>query len=114
MDKAIYHRIVRSVSKMLYEMQVDIYHPLRIRLMSMVNEFLDQLKNSEDIRKKEASIKEDLLQAPAVVDFTSSLWHDIKDMLVRQSEHPDAELKKAIENAVISFGESILDFRRGC
>lgn len=108
-DKAIYQRIVRSVSKMLYEMQVDIYHPLRIRLMTMVNKFLDELKTSEDIRNKEASIKEDLLQAPAVVDFTSSLWRDIKDMLVRQSEHPDAELKKAIENAVISFGESILE-----
>jgi uncharacterized membrane-anchored protein YjiN (DUF445 family) len=108
-DKAIYQRIIRSVSKMLYEMQVDIYHPLRIRLMSMIKRFLDDLKNSEEIRKKEVSIKEDLLKAPAVVDFTSSLWHDIKEMLIHQSENPDAELKRAIENAVISFGESILE-----
>ncbi len=108
-DKAIYHRITRSVSKMLYDMQVDIFHPLRVRLMTVVKQFLDDLKHSEDIREKEIEIKEDLLQAPAVIDFTSSLWRDIKDVLISQSEHPDAELKKAIEDAVIRFGESILE-----
>ncbi|MBT7371069.1 MAG: DUF445 domain-containing protein [Gammaproteobacteria bacterium] len=107
-DKAIYHRIVRSVSKMLYEMQTDIYHPVRVRLVSMINEFLDDLRNSDEIREKEVSLKEDLLQAPAVIGFTGSLWQDIKDVLVRQSEHPDAELKLAIEQSVTTFGESIL------
>lgn len=108
-DKAIYQRIVRSVSKMLYEMQVDIYHPLRVRLVNMINEFMDDLKHSEDIRDKEIAIKEELLEAPAVIEFTGTLWKDIKDVLIRQSEHPDAELKKAIEDSVIRFGESILE-----
>lgn len=108
-DKAIYVRIVRSVSKMLYEMQVDIYHPLRVRLVKMMNEFMEDLKHSEDIRRKETAIKEDLLNAPAVIDFTGSLWHDIKELLVQQSEKPDAELKQAIEQSVIKFGHSILE-----
>jgi len=107
-DKAIYHRIMRSVSKMLWEMQVDIHHPVRVRLVSMINEFLDDLRHSDDIRQKELAIKEDLLRAPAVLEFTGSLWRDIKDLLVEQSEHPDAELKQAIEQSVIKFGESIL------
>lgn len=108
-DKAIYRRITRSVSKMLYEMQVDIYHPLRVRLVNMINEFMDDLKHSEDILEKEVSLKEELLQAPAVVDFTGSLWRDIKEVLIKQSESPDAELKKAIEDSVVRFGESILE-----
>ncbi len=108
-DKAIYRRIVRSVSKMLYEMQVDIYHPLRVRLVNMINEFMEDLKHSEDIREKEMAIKEELLGAPAVIEFTGTLWRDIKDVLIRQSENPDAELKKAIEDSVIRFGESILE-----
>ena len=107
-DKAIYTRIVRSVSKMLYEMQVDIYHPLRVRLMKMINEFMEDLKHSEAIRDKETEIKADLLHAPAIVEFTGSLWTDIKQLLVEQSEHPDVELKSAIEQSVIRFGETIL------
>ncbi len=108
-DKAIYARIVRSVSKMLYEMQVDIYHPLRVRLVNMMNEFMEDLKHSEGIRDKEAAIKEDLLQAPAVVEFTGSLWRDIKTVLIEQSENPNAELQRAIEQSVIRFGQSILE-----
>lgn len=108
-DKAIYVRIVRSVSKTLYEMQVDIYHPIRVRLVEMINEFMNDLKHSESIREKEIAIKEDLLKAPAITEFTGSLWKDIKDVLIEQSENPDAELKKTIEQSVISFGQSILE-----
>ena len=63
----------------------------------------------DDILEKERLIKEELLTAPAMVEFTGSLWRDIKDVLVRQSERPDAELKQAIEQSVIRFGESILE-----
>lgn len=107
-DKAIYFRIVRSVSKMLYEMQTDIYHPLRVRLVDMMNNFMNDLKHSPDIAAKEVAIKEDILKQPAVRDFTVSLWTDIKQALVNQSENPDAELRQALENAVVRFGESIL------
>jgi len=108
-DKAIYQRIVRSVSKMLYEMQVDVFHPIRRRIIQTMNEFMDDLKHSEDIRDKETAIKEDLLQQPAVRDFTTSLWTDIRQSLLDQSENPDAELKQAIEDSVIGFGQSILE-----
>lgn len=107
LDKAVYHKIVHGVSKTLYEMQVDIYHPVRVRMMQMSNEFMEDLKHSEDIRDKEIALKEDLLSQSAVRDFTQSLWGDIKTALLEQSENPDAELKTAIRDAVIKFGESV-------
>ncbi len=109
LDKAVYRKIMKSTSKALYEMQVDIFHPMRVRLVQMSNEFMEDLKHSEEIREKEISIKEDLLQQVAVRDFTGSLWADIKQALLEQSESPDAELKKAIQDAVEKFGRSILD-----
>lgn len=108
-DKAIYRRIVRSVSKMLYEMQVDVFHPIRRRMVKEMNQFMDDLKHSTDIAEKEVSIKEEILKEPTVKDFTASLWADIKQALLDQSENPDAELKKAIEDSVVKFGESILE-----
>jgi len=107
-DRAIYERIVRSVSKTLYEMQTDVLHPFRVRIMGFVNEFMNDLRHSEDIRRKEVAIKEDLLTQPAVRDFTGSLWADIKQALLNQSERPDAELTRAIEDAVVRFGNTIL------
>ena len=109
LDKAVYQKIIKSTSKALYEMQVDIFHPMRVRLVQMSNEFMEDLKHSEEIREKEIAIKEDLLQQVAVRDFTGSLWQDIKQALLEQSESPDAELKKAIQDAVERFGQSILN-----
>ena len=109
LDRAIYAKIIRSVSKSLYEMQVDIYHPMRVRMMKMSTEFMENLKHSEDIKKKEISIKEDLLLEPALRDFTNTLWQDIKSALLEQSENPDAELQKAIHDAIIRFAETILE-----
>lgn len=109
LDRTIYERIVRSASKALYEMQVDVLHPLRVRAMNAIKEFLDDLRHSEEIANKEVAIKEDLLSQPAVRDFTVSLWTDIKEALLRQSENPDAELRQAIEDSVIKFGQTILE-----
>jgi uncharacterized membrane-anchored protein YjiN (DUF445 family) len=108
-DRAIYERIVRSVSKMLYDMQVDVLHPIRKRMVNSMNQFMDDLKHSPDIAEKEVTIKEDILAQPAIRDFTVSLWTDIKQALLDQSENPDAELKQAIEDSVIKFGQTILE-----
>lgn len=107
-DKAIYEKIVMSVSKMLYEMQVDIFHPVRVRMVTMLDDLLTDLKHSPDIQEKEIALKEELLNQPVIRDFTSTLWADIKQALLDQTEEPDAELKRAIADSVISFGESIL------
>ncbi len=108
-DRAIYERIVLSVSRMLYEIQVDVLHPIRKRLVKTMNQFMEDLKHSPDIAKKEVAIKEDVLEQPAIRDFTTSLWTDIKQALLDQSENPDTELKQAIEDSVIKFGHTILE-----
>ena len=46
LDKAVYNKLVRSFSKTLYEMQVDIFHPMRVRLVNMSNQFMQELKFS--------------------------------------------------------------------
>ncbi len=106
-DAAIYRRLMRSITKTLYEMQTDIHHPMRVHLVNRLERFLDDLKHSKEFLDKEAALKEDLLQQSGVTEFTASLWHDIKQMLLRQDREPDAEFKKAIESSVIRFGESI-------
>jgi uncharacterized membrane-anchored protein YjiN (DUF445 family) len=78
-------------------------------MVEMMKQFMDDLKHSADIADKEISIKEDLLKQQTVRDFTTSLWADIKKALLEQSENPDAELKQAIVDSVVKFGNSILE-----
>lgn len=108
-DNAIYSKIVRSVSNILNDMQFDEVHPLRVRMVTAMNQFMDNLKHSQDIAEKERVIKQDLLQESAVRDFTGSLWEDLKEALLSQGEQSDSELPQAMERTVIVFGESILE-----
>lgn len=108
-DHAIYAQIVRSVSDILHGMKTDELHPLRVRLVKSMNQFMDDLKHSQDIAEKERTIKQDFLNEPAVRDFTGSLWADLKQALLSQSEQSDGELVQTMERTVIAFGESILD-----
>ena len=54
-------------------MQVDIYHPVRVRMLEMAQDYITQLKTSDDIAIKEVAIKEDILNHPAIREFTHSL-----------------------------------------
>lgn len=72
-DNAIYSKIVRSVANILHDMQIDEVHPLRVRMVTGMNQFMDNLKHSQDIAEKERVIKQDLLQESAVRDFMGSL-----------------------------------------
>ncbi len=109
LDRSIYRKIIRSVSRSLYSIQVDVRHPARVRLIDMLNQFMHDLKYSEDFAKKEAAIKQDLLSHPSASQFTQSLWDDIKQSLLKQKDQSDSELTRAIEDVVANFGHAILE-----
>lgn len=106
-DRVIYEQIVRAISRTLYEMQTDIYHPLRGRAVQALNGLVHDLKHSEELAKKEREFKEELLNEPALRQFIESLWSDIKSSLIRQAESPDPDFHRAIEDAVMQFGKAI-------
>jgi uncharacterized membrane-anchored protein YjiN (DUF445 family) len=106
-DSAIYNKIVRSVSKMLYDMQMDVLHPVRKRVLAMMDELLDKMKNSSDFLDKEQRIKDELLAQPAFIDFTSSLWTDIKASIMKQADDPHGGLTRAIAQSARGFAMSI-------
>lgn len=106
-DRVIYEQIVRAISRTLYEMQTDIYHPLRGRAVQALNGLVHDLKHSEELAKKERELKEELLNEPALRQFIESLWSDIKSSLIRQAESPDPDFHRAIEDAVMQFGKAI-------
>ena len=92
---------------MLYDMQMDVLHPVRKRVLAMMDELLDKMKNSSDFLDKEQRIKDELLAQPAFIDFTSSLWTDIKASIMKQADDPHGGLTRAIAQSARGFAMSI-------
>jgi uncharacterized membrane-anchored protein YjiN (DUF445 family) len=108
-DNIIYQKIVNAFEKALQEVNADPDHPLRKNFDEVVTRFIDDLKNSPDVLAKEEALKEELLQDPAVQEFSSSLWADIKTMLVDHSVKPDSNIRRPIQQGVMHFGQTVLN-----
>lgn len=107
-DKAIYQKIVDTIEETLQEIRDNPEHPLYEQFKLLIARFTEDLKHSPEIKSKEADFKEELLQHDIVQEFASSLWLDIRKLLVEQSTNPNLEVRKSIQQGLISFGEAVL------
>lgn len=107
-DDKIYHRVVGGIDATLHEVATNPDHPLRERFNQAVAEFVQRLRESPEMLEKGEHIKEELLEHPAVREYSASLWTDMKASLLRHAGDPDSELRRRVGGAVNRFGESLL------
>ena len=107
LDSAIYRRIVMGVSKTLYAMQNDIYHPLRVRLVGILDDFITDLKTSDDFHAQEEQLKIAMLDQPALREFVVTLWADIREAILARGEADHSTLKEMLTRSIMKLGEAI-------
>ena len=107
-DNLIYQKIIDAISGMLKEVSENPNHSLHKNFDEMISGFIDDLKHSPEMVAREEGFKEELLQDPAVQEFSISLWADIKQSLIKSSTNPDAYSLMPIQQGVMRLGEAIL------
>jgi uncharacterized membrane-anchored protein YjiN (DUF445 family) len=108
-DDKIYEKLVGSLENTLHEVAVDPDHPLRGRFNEAVAEFIVRLQDSPDTIARGESLKEEVLQHPAVRDYSASLWGDLKASLLKNAADPDSEFRRRIGHAVTRLGQSLVE-----
>jgi len=106
-DQAIYRKVVRGIDRTLHEISNDPEHPLRGRFDEVMTEFIERLKGSPDTIARGERFKEEVLQHPAVREYSGQLWADIKAALLRDSDDPESEFRRRIGGAVTRLGQSL-------
>lgn len=107
-DDRIAGRIVRALENTMQAVHADPNHPLRQRFDAAIDEFIVKLQASPEVILKAEQIKEDLLQADAVRQFSASLWADAKASIARHAESPEGFNPETIERGLTAFGTAIL------
>lgn len=105
-DAKIHYKVVGAIERTLREMSVDPNHPLRERYEEMLRDFIEKLKTSPDVIEKAEEIKEELLGNPAVRQFSSSLWGDMKASLERYAHRAETREPGAIERGLMRVGNT--------
>ena len=107
-DDKIAARIVAALERTMQAVHADPNHPLRERFDNAIDEFIVKLQASPEVILKAEQIKEDLLQADTVRQFSASLWSDAKASIARHAENPDGFNPESIERGLTAFGNAIL------
>ncbi len=107
-DDKIAARIVSALERTAQAVHQDANHPLRARFDKAIDEFIVKLQASPEVILKAEQIKEDLLHADAVRQFSASLWSDAKASIARHAEDPDGFNPETIQRGLTAFGNAIL------
>lgn len=108
-DDKIFKKVVSGIERTLSEIRDQSDHPLRIRFDAALRRFIDDLHDSPEVMARAEQLKEELLGADAVRHFSSSIWRDTKQALVRRAERADDKDVDTIANGLASLGKAILD-----
>ncbi|QYG95382.1 DUF445 domain-containing protein [Iamia sp. SCSIO 61187] len=108
-DDRIFDRVHTGVQRFLHEVADDTAHPMRATFDERITTLADQLARSPSMRARADALKEELVQHPAVREWSSTMWADIKASLLAHADDPESDLRLRLVGAARSFGERLRD-----
>ncbi|HET7456943.1 MAG TPA: DUF445 domain-containing protein, partial [Gemmatimonadaceae bacterium] len=107
-DDKIHDKIVSGIERTLQDVSADPEHPLRARFDHALDEFIERLRTSPDVIARAEEIKAEVLDSPAVREYSRGLWDDVKHRLVRYAERGDDEGPGAVERGLVALGNAVV------
>jgi uncharacterized membrane-anchored protein YjiN (DUF445 family) len=106
-EDRIFDRILEGLRKLIEDVEGDPEHPLRIRLDTWLSDLTVRLEESPELRARGEVLKRELLEHPAVREWSTSLWIQIKVALREQAAAPGSELRRRLAGAIVATGTKL-------
>ncbi|MFK8029201.1 MAG: DUF445 domain-containing protein [Gammaproteobacteria bacterium] len=111
-DEEIYQKILGEISRLLDRIGDDPDHPARHSFNEATQELIESLANDPDMVERGESIKEEVLNNPAVQQYLTASWEDIKGYVNDQADLPDSKLRVRLEQAIQKSGQDLQDDKK--
>jgi uncharacterized membrane-anchored protein YjiN (DUF445 family) len=106
-DDKLYQKIVVGIERTLDDVAADDAHPLRAQFDHALRDFTEKLHNSPEMIARAESMKERLLEHPAVAELSGALLGAVRNSLVKYAG-PDAPSPAPLERAIGGIAERAL------
>jgi uncharacterized membrane-anchored protein YjiN (DUF445 family) len=107
-DDRIHDKVVTAIENTLRQVAADPEHPLRERFDRALSGFIEKLRTSPEVIARAEAIKEDMLENPAVRQFSAAIWNDAKESLARYAERKETDPPGAVEQGLMKLGNAVL------
>ncbi|MEM7287936.1 MAG: DUF445 domain-containing protein [Actinomycetota bacterium] len=106
-DDRVFDRIVTGVRRLVADVLADPDHELRRLADERIRRFAVDLRSSPDLHDRAEALKAELLDHPEVRAWLDSAWRHVKEAMVAGAEDPDSDLRRRLEEALMSTGQSL-------
>jgi uncharacterized membrane-anchored protein YjiN (DUF445 family) len=103
-DDKLYQKIVAGIERTLADVAVNPEHPLREQFDHALRDFVEKLHTSPETIARAESMKEQLLEHPAVVELSGAVVAAARDSLAKYAG-PDAPSPAPLERALGAIAE---------
>jgi uncharacterized membrane-anchored protein YjiN (DUF445 family) len=107
LDENLANAIIDGLHKMLEEMASDPNHPLRAKAEEGLAHLAIDLQDDPKMQARVATIRDELLENPAMRQWVDGLWEQARTALLRAARDPDAALAGKFGEALRQLGETL-------
>jgi uncharacterized membrane-anchored protein YjiN (DUF445 family) len=107
-DDRIHDKVVVAIENTLRQVAADPAHPLRERFDKALATFIEKLRTSPEVIARAETIKDDMLENPAVRQFSATIWSDVKQALARYADRKETDPPGAVEQGLMKLGNAVL------
>ena len=100
-------RLSASILAELHEVLAQPEHPVRLRYVAWLNDFVERLGTDPELIASVNQMKERAIADPALQTFVSSLWTDLKQLLRRDLAGGDSTVARYIERGLHAIGQRL-------
>lgn len=108
-DERIFERVNSGVQRFLAEVADDPDHPMRATFDERIATLADQLARSPSMRARADQLKEELIDHPAVREWSATMWTEMKATLLAHADDPDSDMRRRLVEGVRSLGARLRD-----
>ena len=108
-DDRVFAKGFSAVQSFLADVSTDSDHELRHTFDRKLREVAERLRTDPEHAAKVEQAKLDLLDRPDVRDWLSTIWLNVKKLVLDGAADPNSDLRRSAESLVISIGVSLRD-----
>jgi len=107
LDERISGSVLDGLYKLLAEVLVDPDHPLRSKIEEGLENLARDLQHDPKTRERVESMKNDLIENPAVAEWWLGVWERIRRSLIRRARDPDSALGEEMRKWLAEMGKAL-------
>jgi len=108
-DDRVFAKGFTALQSFLADVAVDESHELRKTFDTQLRGFAERLRSDPEQAKRIEQAKLQLLDRPDVRDWLTTLWTNLKKLIVDGAADPDSDLRRSVESLTIRAGEVLRD-----